>query len=116
MPHPEADTPFTPSAAHQQRIRVRAYHLWESEGRKEGHAAEYWERARELDALEHNPAGQLPNPLVTPPMPTYQGVTIEEAVLQENLGEFPSLFNEQGDSMPTPETREIAREFREGER
>jgi hypothetical protein len=43
-------------------------------------------------------------------------VLIEEASLQENLGEFPTRFTDQGDTMPTPESREIAREFRDGER
>jgi len=47
---------------------------------------------------------------------TSEGILIEEASLQENLGEFPTRFTDQGDTMPTPETREIAREFREGER
>jgi hypothetical protein len=105
----EADTPFSPSAAHLQRLRLRAYHLWESEGRPVGRAAEYWERARELDALESDLPVQLPNPMVSRPV-------VEEAALQENLGEFPALFTDQGDTMPTPESREIAREFRDGER
>jgi hypothetical protein len=105
----QADTPFTPSDAHMERIRVRAYHLWESEGRPDGQSDAYWERARELDVLETNhPASRARR--------TPDGVLIEEAALQENLGEFPSLFSDQGDTMPAPESREIAREFRDGER
>jgi hypothetical protein len=114
MPSAEPDTPFTPSAAHIERIRVRAYHLWESEGRPDGQELEYWERARELDALQSDAPIGLPNPLASPP--PANGVLIEEAVLQENLGEFPARFTDQGDSMPTPESKEIAREFRDGER
>jgi hypothetical protein len=32
----------------EDSIRQRAYSLWESEGRPEGRADEYWHRAREL--------------------------------------------------------------------
>ena len=113
---PLAETPFTPSAAHLHRIRVRAYHLWESEGRPEGQSDAYWERARELDAIEQNCPVTIPNPLISHPRETADGVLIEEAALEENLGEFPSLFTDQGETLPTPESREIAREFREGER
>jgi hypothetical protein len=116
MQQDQADSPFTPSAAHEQRIRDRAYHLWESEGRPIGQSAAYWERAQELDAIEHNAPTLLPNPNTPAPGQTLDGVLIEEASLQENLGEFPARFTDQGDSMPTPETRNIARAFREGER
>ena len=111
----QSDSPFHYSAEHLKRIRVRAYHLWESEGRPEGQAEAYWQRAEELDAIEHNPPAPKvednPNVHHTP-----EGVLIEEAFLQENLGEFPARSNDLGDAMPTPESREIAREFREGER
>ena len=111
-----ADNPFEPSAEHVQRIRARADHLWEADGRPEGQEAEYLERARELDAMQNDPPGMLPNPLVTPPRQTVDGVLVEEASLQENLGEFESRNSQQGDVMQTPESREIAREFRDGER
>ncbi len=112
MPPDEADSPFTPSPEHLQRIRERAYHLWESEGRPEGQADEYWERARELDALEFNSPT-----LITPGVErALDGAVVDEASLQENLGEFPGRFTDQGDTMATPETKEIAREYREGER
>ncbi len=112
MSNSQSDNPLDPSPEHLQRIRLRAYHLWESEGRPEGQSAEYWERARELDALQSDAPGMLPNPLVAPPRPTFEGVLIEEASLQANLGEFTEL----GETMSTPETPEIAREFRDGER
>jgi hypothetical protein len=112
----EHDSPFTPSEPHLQRIRLRAYHLWESEGRPIGRSAEYWERAQELDALEYDHPEQIPTPMPGHSRQTPEGTLIEEAALQENLGEFPTRFTDQGDTMPTPESREIAREFREGER
>jgi hypothetical protein len=116
MQHAEADSPLAPSEAHLQRIRVRAYHLWESEGRPAGQSAAYWERAEELDAIEHNRPAGIPNPLTKHPAETSEGTLIEEASVQENLGEFPARFTDQGDTMSTPESREIAREFRDGER
>ena len=36
----------------EQRIRARAYLLWEAEGRQGGSAEEYWHRARELIEAE----------------------------------------------------------------
>ena len=116
MPKPEIDNPLQLSEAHQGRIRLRAYHLWEQDGKPEGQADDYWERARELDALETYQPTMLPNPLVTDPGQDPEAPLIEEAVLEENLGEFPDLTTDQGNKMHTPESREIAREFREGER
>lgn len=43
-----ADAP----AEDEQQIRDRAYRLWESEGRPEGRADDYWHRARELIEAE----------------------------------------------------------------
>jgi hypothetical protein len=31
----------------ERHIRIRAYEMWEAEGRPEGRADEYWHRARE---------------------------------------------------------------------
>jgi hypothetical protein len=116
MPHAEADTPLAPSPAHLQRIRDRAHRLWESEGSPAGQSDAYLERARELDALETNRPVQLPNPTTIAEPRKSEGVLIEEAALQENLGEFPARFTDQGDSLPTPESRGIAKAFRDGER
>ena len=41
----------------EHRVRVRAYHLWETEGRPEGREAEFWHRAAEIDHHEST-AGQ----------------------------------------------------------
>ena len=41
---------------HEQRIRERAYHLWEKEGRPEGRDHEFWERARLMHQAEQSPA------------------------------------------------------------
>lgn len=116
MPAVEPSPPPAAPEDTQQRIRLRAYHLWASEGRPKGQAEAYWERARELDAIAHNPPAPLPNPIADHRPRTADGTLIEEAALEENLGEFPNRFTDQGDRMHTPESREIAREFRDGER
>ncbi len=90
----------------EQRIRETAYHLWEQDGRPEGHALEFWERARELVGMEESRgAGQLPNPMTHPTMATGQPEGVQEAAIQENLGEFPDRFADQGEWQPTPEPR-----------
>ena len=42
----------------EERVRERAYFLWEREGRPEGRAEEYWRRAAELEAAEAAPEGK----------------------------------------------------------
>lgn len=87
--------------AYQHRIRERAYHLWEAEGKPHGHDQEYWERARELvDMEESGNSGQLPNPGTEATTP-FSG-PVEEAVLEENLGEFPDRSADQGEHAQTP--------------
>jgi len=57
-------------------------------------------------------AEQLPNPETQhEPIP---GVTVEEAQVQENYGEFPDRFTDQGDWRQTPMTREEMHEYEEG--
>ncbi len=42
----------------EEKIRQRAYELWEAEGRPEGRQAEHWQRAaREIEAEEGGGAG-----------------------------------------------------------
>ena len=93
-----AETPVTPA------LRKRAHKLWEAAGSPAGAEDEYLERARELAAIEGNPeAGLEPNPLADGEVtPAERGRPIEEAKLQENLGEFPGLQTDQGDRDPTP--------------
>jgi hypothetical protein len=88
-----------------ERIRIRAYHLWEENGRPRGRDEEFWERARELIAIEDNPtAGQLPNPMKRNPRPgPEQPVEPIEAV--ENQGEFPDRFTDQGEKAQAPKRR-----------
>jgi hypothetical protein len=93
--------PLAPDPDREQRVRERAYHLWETEGKPHGRDVEYWERARELVGMEESAgSGLLPNPQNQPESIRETGV--EEAEIQANLGEFPDRLADQGEVQPTP--------------
>ena len=99
-----SDNPLDPSPERQAQIEARAKALWEADGSPDGSMDDYRERADELVRMEMsgNP-GQIevdPND----PMP---GVIVDEASLQENLGEFPGArgMADQGEWRETPMTR-----------
>lgn len=94
------DNPLQTSPAREQRVRERAYRLWEADGKPHGRDVEYWQRAREQIAMEDSAgSGQLPNPQ------SAEDTGVEEAEIQENLGEFPDRFADQGEVQPTPTPR-----------
>ena len=108
-----SDNPLEDTPERTARIRTRAYHLWEADGRPVGRDAEYWERARELDGMETHPdAAQLPNPMTDEQGPHL--VVVEEASIQENLGEFPDRLADQGEWRQFPMTKHELREWEEG--
>ena len=94
-----SETPITP------KIKERAKKLWEDAGSPEGRMDDYIEKARELAAFESNPdAGLEPvEDSVAEEAEKRFGRSVEEAKLQENLGEFPGLQRDQGEREPTPE-------------
>jgi len=95
-----SSNPLEMTPEREARIRERAYYLWEEDGRPEGRDAEFWERARELIGMEENADAALrPNPM-TQAAPAEK--PIEEAQVQENYGELPSRFTDQGDRQQTP--------------
>jgi len=95
------NNPLHDNPEREQRVRERAYHLWEVEGKPHGRDVEFWQRAREQIGMEENAgAGLLPNPQSHPEAIRESGV--EEAEIQENLGEFPDRFADQGEVQPTP--------------
>lgn len=113
MANPLDDT----DPAHQARIRERAYRLWEADGRPDGREAEFWERARELVGMEESAgAGLLPNPETHPDTLTGFPDGVDEASIQENLGEFPDRLTDQGNREETPEARHSPRERRKAAR
>lgn len=99
------DNPLDPGPRHAAAVQAKARELWEAAGQS-GQVADFLEQADELVRMhEDGPTGQLPNPMQHPsPIP---GVTIEEAELQENLGEFPGARGaaDQGEWRETPMTR-----------
>jgi hypothetical protein len=102
--------PLSVDPDHEHRVRERAYLLWESDGRPHGRDVEYWERARALIGMEESAgSGLLPNPSTTPGSPRETG--IEEASIQENLGEFPDRLADQGEvkTTPAPKRKRAAR-------
>jgi len=105
----------TRRTSHDKAIRERALEHWRKDGSPAGRLDEYIERARELQAIIDNPtAGQLPNPMTVHHNEVGPRQPVEEAELQENLGEFPSLLGEdQGDHLQAPMTRKKAHQVRE---
>ena len=105
-----SDNPLEMTPERQGRIDARATHLWEADGSPPGLMADYKERADELIRMEDAAGtGQLPNPMTQNEI--MPGVVVEEASIQENLGEFPggSSVADQGEWRETPMTREDLR-------
>jgi Protein of unknown function (DUF2934) len=99
-----ARNPLEFDPAREQRVREVAYHLWESNDKPHGRDLEFWERARELVGMEESAgAGLLPNPQTHPESARETGV--EEAEIQENLGEFPGALTDQGEEQMMPTAR-----------
>ncbi len=97
-----SDNPLEFDPAREQRIRERAYHLWEADGRPHGRDQEFWERARELIGMEDSAgAGQLPRTA------EHEDDIADEAALEENLGEFPDRLTDQGERKETPSRKNL---------
>ncbi len=95
------NNPLQDNPGREQRVRERAYHLWEADGKPHGRDVEYWQRARELVAMEENGnAGRLTNPQNHPD--SARETSVEESEIQKNLGEFPDRFADQGEWQQTP--------------
>jgi hypothetical protein len=103
-----SDNPLEDTPEREARIREQAYRLWEQDGGPHGRDAEYWERARELVGIQESPGAGLVHETILRNT-AVDGETIEEASIQENLGEFPDRFTDQGDRRETPMTREQAK-------
>lgn len=104
-----SDNPLDPSPEQQAAVERITTRLWEQDGKPEGRMAEYRERADELARMEMaGRSGQLPNP-------AHQAPPVEEAAIQDNLGEFPGArgVDDQGEWRQTPMTREQLREDRD---
>ena len=89
-----------PSPITEERIRERAYRLWIEEGQPQGKAAEHWEKARELLALEADPEEGLEQTDEGYNNPGPWGEPVEEASLLENQGEFPTVIDQGEQEVP----------------
>ena len=106
--HMTARNPLAVDPEREHRVREKAYLMWESDGRPHGRDVEYWERARELVGMEESAGSSLlPNPMNASSSPRETGV--EEADIQENLGEFPGRLADQGEVRTTPAPKRKAR-------
>ena len=102
-----SDNPLEDTPERLQRIRQQAYHLWEEDGRPDGRDVDYWDRARILVGIEESPgAGQLNETIVRDT--AVDGVTVDEASIQDNLGEFPDRLADQGEVQATPKPKRKA--------
>jgi hypothetical protein len=84
--------------AWEARIRARADNLWREAGKPDGGSKAYLAAARELIALEEVPLPGLDPEEAAEPV-------VEEASIQANLGEFPTL-TDQGDEQTYPHTQD----------
>src|ERR1700722_15000758 len=93
-------TPVQSTPERENRIRERAYHLWEADGHPRGRDREYWERAEFLiDIEDSSEAKQLPSTQTG--SDTVRGTAIEG---------FPDRHTGQGALRQTPKTRKRVRE------
>ena len=59
----------TQESDREARIRERAYHLWESDGKPYGRDVEFWQRARQLVAREQDNLQTHAEPEAVKPVP-----------------------------------------------
>ena len=103
-----APNPLASDHDRDHRIRERAYHLWEADGKPHGRDVEYWERARELIGKEESAgSGLVPKPETAVASPRKSGV--EKAKPQENLVDFPDRPADQSEVKTTPAPKRRSR-------
>lgn len=99
-----SDSHDTHEAARQERIRRRAYEIWQEEGRPAGRDDAHWDMATEQIAIEDNQ--RLTTKPVTEPVEPAEPL---EAV--ENQGEFPTL-TDQGEEETAPNPNRVPKRRR----
>lgn len=100
--------PLTTHPDREQRVRERAYQLWETDGKPHGRDIEYWERARELVGTEESIGnGHLPKQRTAPGSLRQNG--IEHARVQANAGQIPPQPADPGELKTTPAPKRRAR-------
>lgn len=87
----------------EEKVRARAYRLWQEEGCPEGRADVHWDKACELVAIEENIDLTL-KPVPDPGSIGPYGEPIEPVEVAENAGEFPTM-TDQGEEQTFPRRR-----------
>ena len=95
--HSSTRNPLAIDPEREQRIRERAYHLWEADGKPHGRDVEYWERARELIGTgESAGSGLLAHPRSVP------GRGNGETAVRARLGDSPDRPADRAGPKSTP--------------
>ncbi len=95
------DNPLEDSPQRDAKIRAKAKEMWIADGKPTCGPEGYMEQATDLIGMEINPdAGEIP---VEPPVPLGpDGEPIEDARIQENLGNPGGSMNELDDKREVP--------------
>jgi hypothetical protein len=90
----------------QERIRTRAYQIWEREGRPEGRDVEHWEMAREEIAITDNQnLATKPNPVAAGKLYADGTEDVEPiTAAEEAMADMPGPSN-QGEHEAYPQAR-----------
>ncbi len=87
-----------------QRIRKRAYDIWEQEGRPDGRAEAHWDMAAELVAIEDN-QGLATRPVQPAAETGPTGEPVEPLGPAESMGDVPTM-TDQGEERTLPQDQE----------
>jgi hypothetical protein len=82
-----------------ERIRSRAFKIWEEEGCPEGRSEIHWEMARELVAIEENYRATL-KPAPAEGAEARGGEPVEEAGVAANSAELPNIVDQGEQNYP----------------
>jgi hypothetical protein len=80
----------------EERIRQKAFELWESEGHPHGRADTHWVMAREMVAIEDSYQTTLR------PLSETIDEPVEPGIALENQGDFPGMADQGEESPHTP--------------
>ena len=78
---------------YDEKVRARAYKIWEEEGHPDGRDEIHWEMARELVAIEDNYRATL-KPVSPDGAEAPSGEPIEDAEIAANAGEMPTVVDQ----------------------
>jgi hypothetical protein len=107
--HSSNRSPLAIDPDREQRVRERAYHLWEADGKPHGRDLEYWERAREQVGAEKSAGPGRPNPRAAADQP--RQAAMDEADSWASNGDFLSRPADEGEAKAnsTPKRRARAK-------